>query len=285
MKQSDFFECFQSQLKKLVSYRASRSEEFLLSLKHEMNFFEQVDFERKILEKLIYKSKNQHKKAKFFNQAAHVEKLVKRWLVFNRDIQGSSKPQLIPSFKIILSTCEKAYLSCRKLASQTYFMSLSLTFMSIIARIHYLLFQNIDLEKTKSINPNHLEDDFIDQKSKFMAEIGLEEDEDDLMKIGELDRVEKANDEHLVKIMQLADGSRKVGGLDFWNDVKISNKSSAKKASKNKNPKKYNDNDDDIDNDNDDIDNDNDNYDDIDNDNDDDIDNDNDDDIDRIFRS
>jgi hypothetical protein len=116
-----------------------------------MDLLGRLQIEIDTIHKLYFKNKNQHRKSKHFKNLEQVKRILAKYL----KISTLDKPIIIKTDKIrqslidrflllnaLIPALQNTYICFKLVASQTYFMTLSLFFMTILANIHSI---SIDL--------------------------------------------------------------------------------------------------------------------------------------------
>ncbi|GJQ11761.1 hypothetical protein GpartN1_g3552.t1 [Galdieria partita] len=122
----------------------------------------QLELELFIFQKMLYRNKNQHRKSLYFKQLAKCYRLLRRnwkhrcfenlrnWknsnLLLSEILTGEEVQQLLTTFESkVLPLIFRAANTLFSVFSQTHFMALSLTMLSILARIWIILSRLVKL--------------------------------------------------------------------------------------------------------------------------------------------
>jgi hypothetical protein len=134
----------------------------------------EIVMEFELFKRLIYKSNNQHNSAHYFKKIQFTKRIFIKIIQIhteiyknvqqpNTDITFSislyeTKLNMLVDFTKLLSKADQVlketYLALKQVASQTYFMSICMTFMGVTARLFYLM--NLMKENTNLLYQNIL---------------------------------------------------------------------------------------------------------------------------------
>jgi hypothetical protein len=94
-----------------------------------------------LFQKLLYKSKNQHKPTFYYKRLISVKRHLQRIISFHSTMTDCvTLDNLILIYKLMRKTKNEvlvAYSSCRAVVKQSYFMALLMAFMGVLGRLHF----------------------------------------------------------------------------------------------------------------------------------------------------